>query len=149
VKTTIAAAAVLLALIVIAVWLRQDHDQPATQIPENTEKEAVNESGVPTNNAGPAKWDAAGRFRCSLDKPTFTRTCGFRLVHHKDDKSVDIWIRNLAKDKAEYRVFHYANETFATNDDSKVTWQRKDNNWWVSVNAKEFYAIPYASLRAG
>lgn len=97
---------------------------------------------APANKAGPAKWDAAGRVKCSIGNETFTRTCGFRLVRNQPEEAADIWIRNLAKNKAEYRFLHYANETFASDDGSKVTWTRKAKGWSVQVDGKEFYLVP-------
>lgn len=104
-------------------------------------------AATPVSNAGPAKWDAAGRVNCSVDRDTFARTCGFRLVRNRPEKSADIWIRNLAKNKSEYRVLHFANEAFTSNDNSKVAWERRDDKWRVSVDGKEFYLISDALIQ--
>jgi hypothetical protein len=101
---------------------------------------------VAASNAGPAKWDAAGRVKCSVDSDTLGRTCGFRIVRNQPEAAVDIWIRNLAKGKAEYRFFRYTNQSFIGNDDSAVAWKRKGDNWSVSVDEKEFYLIPDSLL---
>jgi len=35
------------------------------------------------------------------------------------------------------------------NDRSKLAWQRKDDNWWVSVDGKERYFIADALIHGG
>lgn len=103
---------------------------------------------LPTGSAGPEKWDASGRVKCSVDRPSFDRTCGFRLVRHRRDKITDIWIRNLARAKASYRILRYANQTFTAADDSSVTAQLRGHLWQVTVGGKEFYLIPEALMAA-
>jgi hypothetical protein len=51
--------------------------------------------------------------------------------------------------ESDYRFLHYANRAFTTNDSSKLAWQRKDDNWWISVNGREFYFIPDALIHGG
>ncbi len=147
-KTALAALLVLVALVIAFLWAQPNGGPSETRISGDAAKRAADVSAMPANRAGPARWDASGRFRCSVDSPTFARTCGFRLVRNRTDASVHIWVRNLAKDKAEYRILQYANETFASNDDSKVSWERKGEQWWVNVDGKEFYMIPDGVLRA-
>jgi hypothetical protein len=100
-------------------------------------------------NAGPAKWDASGTVKCSLGNDKFDRQCGFRVVRDLPKQAADIWIGNVASGESDYRFLHYANEAFTTNDSLKLAWQRKDDNWWVSVNGKEFYFIPDALIHGG
>jgi len=100
-------------------------------------------------NAGPAKWDASGMVKCSAGSDKFDKQCGFRVVRDLPKQAADIWIGNVANGEADYRYLHYANKAFTTNDSSKLAWQRKDDNWWVSVNGKEFYFIPDALIHGG
>jgi hypothetical protein len=51
--------------------------------------------------------------------------------------------------ESDYRFLHYANRAFTTNESSKLAWQRKDDNWWISVNGREFYFIPDALIHGG
>jgi hypothetical protein len=148
VKTWIVASVILLALIALALWAQSNGDPSEIRISDDAAKRVAGGTAMPASHAGPAKWDASGRFACSVDSATFARTCGFRLVRNEDGKSVDIWVRNLAKNKAEYRVFHYVDETFTSNEDSEVTWQRRGDKWSLSVDGKEFYLIPDALIRA-
>jgi hypothetical protein len=100
-------------------------------------------------NAGPAKWDASGMVRCSAGSDKFDRQCGFRVVRDLPKQAADIWVGNVANGESDYRFLHYADKVFTTNDSSKLAWQRKDDNWWVSVNGKEFYFIPDALIHGG
>jgi hypothetical protein len=100
-------------------------------------------------NVGPTKWDASGSVTCSVDRDTFDRQCGFRVVRDLAKQSADIWVGNVANGEADYRFLHYGNKAFTTNDNAKVAWQRKDDNWSVSVNGKEFYLIPDALVHGG
>jgi hypothetical protein len=106
-------------------------------------------AGATATNAGPAKWDASGSVKCSVGSDTFDKQCGFRVVRDLPKQTADIWIGNVANGEADYRYLHYANKVFTTNDGSKLAWQRKDDNWWVSVNGKEFYFIPDALIHGG
>ena len=100
-------------------------------------------------NAGPTKWDASGSVKCSADRDTFDRQCGFRVVRDLAKQSADIWVGNVANGEADYRFLHYGNKVFTTSDKAKVVWQRQDDNWSVSVNGKEFYLIPDALIHGG
>jgi len=100
-------------------------------------------------NAGPAKWDASGKVKCSLGSDKFDKQCGFRVVRDLPTQAADIWIGNVANGESDYRFLRYANRAFTSNDSSKLAWQRKDDNWWVSVNGKEFYFIPDALIHGG
>ena len=100
-------------------------------------------------NAGPAKWDASGNVKCSAGSDKFDKECGFRVVRDLPKKAADIWIANIANGQADYRYLHYADKVFTGNDKAKLAWQRKDDNWWVSVDGKEFYFIPDALIHGG
>jgi len=101
------------------------------------------------SNAGPAKWDASGNIKCSAGSDKFDKQCGFRVVRELPKKAADIWIGNVANGEADYRFLHYADKVFTSNDKSKLAWRRLDDNWWVSVDGKEFYLIPDALIHGG
>jgi len=142
VSTSIATFVTLLILLAQPLAAQTETIAVATKSP-------ASRTPVSASNAGPEKWDAAGRVRCSVDRDTFDRTCGYRAVRNLADKSADIWIRNLAHGKADYRFLRYANDSFTTNDDSQVVWGRKKDKWWVKVDGKEFYLIPDALIHGG
>ena len=56
---------------------------------------------------------------------------------------------NIANGQADYRYLHYADKAFTGNDKAKLAWQRKDDNWWVSVDGQAFYLIPDALIHGG
>jgi hypothetical protein len=58
-------------------------------------------------------------------------------------------LRPCAPAKAGYRFFHYSAKVFTTSDRSRLAWQRKDDNWWISVDGREFYFIPDALIHGG
>jgi len=65
-------------------------------------------------------------------------------------KAADIWIANIAfKSEERHRFFHYENNVFTTEDKAKLGWQRQDDNWWISVDGKEFYLVPDALIQGG
>jgi hypothetical protein len=99
--------------------------------------------------AGPSKWDASGSVKCSAGSATLNKQCGFRVVRNLPKKAADIWVANIARGETEYRFFHYEDKVFTTNDSAKLSWQRQDDNWWVSVDGKEFYLIPDALIHGG
>ena len=101
------------------------------------------------SNAGPAKWDASGSVRCSSGSDKFDKQCGFRVVRDLPKKAADIWVGNVTNGEGDYRFLRYADKVFTSNDKSKLAWQRKDDNWWVSVDGKAFYLIPDALIHGG
>jgi hypothetical protein len=110
---------------------------------------SVAPNAAAASGAGPAKWDASGSVKCSAGSDTFDQMCGFRVVRDLPRKAADVWIGNAATGQSNYRYLHYADKVFTTNDKSKLAWQRKDDNWWVSVNGREFYFIPDALIHGG
>ena len=106
-------------------------------------------SAAAATNAGPAKWDASGSVKCSAGSDAFDQMCSFRVVRDLPRKAADIWIGNAANGQADYRYLRYADKVFTSNDKSKLAWQRKDDNWWVSVNGREFYFVPDALIHGG
>ena len=98
----------------------------------------------------PARYDASGKVQCSADKPTLDQWCDFRVVRDLPRKVADIWVANIAfKSEERHRFFHYENKVFTTEDKAKLSWQRQDDNWWISVDGKEFYLIPDALIQGG
>jgi len=106
-------------------------------------------SATPTET-GPEKYDAYGEIKCSTDKPTLDQWCEFRVLRDLSKHSAEIWIGNIAfKDELHYRVLYFADGKFTTNDKAKLAWQRQDDNWWVSVDGREFYFITDALIYGG
>ena len=63
---------------------------------------------------------------------------------------VESTIGNIAfKDELHYRVLYFADGKFTTNDKAKLAWQRQDDNWWVSIDGREFYFIPDSLIYGG
>ena len=110
---------------------------------------AADASKLTADIAGPDKWDASGSVKCSAGAPGLDRECGFRVVRTLSKRSADVWIANIAKGQSGYRFFHYADRQFTTSDNAKLAWQRKDDNWWISVDGREFYLIPDALIHGG
>lgn len=106
-------------------------------------------STAAAGNAGPSKWDAAGNVPCSVGSDKLDQQCGFRVVRDLSRKAAAIWIGNIANGQADYRYLHYADKAFSGNGQAKLAWQRKDDNWSVSVDGKEFYLIPDALIHGG
>lgn len=104
---------------------------------------------VAADSAAPATWDAEGKVKCSAGSDAFHRQCEFRVVRDLARQAADIWVGNVANRKADYRYLHYENQAFTTNDKSKLGWYRKQDNWWVSVDGREFYLIPDAVIHGG
>jgi hypothetical protein len=116
----------------------------------------VKKSSVPAaattaaaSNAGPSRWDASGNIPCSAGSDKFDQQCGFRVVRDLPRKAASIWIANVANGQADYRYLRYADKAFTGNDQAKLAWRRVDDNWWLSVDAREFYFIPDALIHGG
>jgi hypothetical protein len=102
------------------------------------------------SETGPEKFDAYGEIKCSADKQTLDQWCEFRVLRDLSKHSAEIWITNIAfKDEVHYRVLYFADGKFTTNDKAKLAWQRQDDNWWVSIDGREFYFIPDALIYGG
>lgn len=98
-------------------------------------------------SAPPARWDASGDVRCSVDSDAFDRQCGFRVVRDLPRQAARVWIAKPTG--GGQRFLAYADRVFTTSDKAKLAWQRRDDNWWVSVNGREFYLIPDALIHGG
>jgi len=105
-------------------------------------------AAAPTS-AVPAKWDASGSVKFSTGSDASYRMCGFRVVRNLPKKSAEIRIGNATNGWTDYRYLRHADNVFASNDRSRLVWQRKDESWWVSVNAREFHFILDALIHGG
>ncbi len=103
-----------------------------------------------SSETGPEKFDAYGEIKCSADKQTLDQWCEFRVLRDLPKHSAEIWITNITfKDQVHYRVLYFADGKFSTNEKAKLAWQRQDDNWWVSIDGREFYFIPDALIYGG
>lgn len=101
-------------------------------------------------NFGPAHYDASGNIRCSASEPTLDKECAFRVIRNLQKQSAEIWIAKLEPKKtARFRVLNYAGKKFTTTDDAALSWQRKVDNWQLTVDGREFYFIPDALIHGG
>jgi hypothetical protein len=101
-------------------------------------------------NLGPTHYDASGNIRCSTSEPTLDKECAFRVIRSLKQQSAEIWIARLAPSKTpRFRVLNYAGKKFTTTDEAPLSWQRKDDNWQVNVDSREFYFIPDALIHGG
>ena len=99
---------------------------------------------------GPAHYDASGNVRCSNGEPLLDKECAFRVIRNLQQQSAEIWIAKLPPNKTpRFRVLNYAGKKFTTTDDAALSWQRKDDNWQLTVDGREFYFIPDALIHGG
>ena len=103
-------------------------------------------AATPASGSWPAKFDATGSVKCSAGEAKLDKMCEFRVVRKAG--GADIYIAKPAA-AASHRVLYFSNKIFTTNDKGKLAWQRKEDNWWVSVNGSEFYFIPDALIYGG
>ena len=102
------------------------------------------------SDTGPAEFDASGKVKCSAGEPTLDQWCGFRVRRDLSKGSAEIWIENIVyNNQVRFRVLHFADGKFTTNDKAKLSWQRQDDNWWVGIDGREFYFIPDALIYGG
>lgn len=99
------------------------------------------------NSTPPPVYDASGKIRCSTGKPTLDQQCDFRVVRHLSAGSAQIWIAHTSETR--YRVLHFADKRFTTDDGAGLSWKRQDDNWRVDVGGKAFYLIPDALIHGG
>ena len=116
---------------------------------------SVRITGNPTEkpvdaNLGPTHYDASGNVRCSTGQPTLDKECAFRVIRNLQQQSAEIWIARLAPNKTpRFRVLNYAGKKFTATDDAALSWQRKDDNWQLTVDGREFFFIPDALIHGG
>lgn len=96
----------------------------------------------------PAKYDATGNVKCSAGKPALDQQCAFRVVREKGKPKAEIWIA-IPGQKGACRFLAYNDKVFTTRGPGDLSWQRKEDNWWVGVDGTEFYFIPDAALLGG
>jgi hypothetical protein len=112
-------------------------------------------AGVPVEktadaNLGPTHYDASGNVRCSTGEPMLDKECAFRVIRNLKQQSAEIWIARLAPNRTpRFRVLNYVGKKFTATDDIALSWQRKDDNWQVTVDGREFYFIPDALIHGG
>ena len=116
---------------------------------------AVKVTGTPAEspadaNLGPTHYDASGNIRCSAGEPTLDTKCAFRVIRNLQQQSAEIWIAKLERNKtSRFRVLNYAGKKFTTTNGAALSWQRKEDNWQLAVDGREFYFIPDALIHGG
>jgi hypothetical protein len=99
---------------------------------------------------GPKHYDASANIKCSTSTPKLDKECGVRVLRNLGQQSAEMWIANIAySDSTHYRMLKFTDQTFTSNDQASISWQRKDDNWLVAIDGKEFYFIPDALIHGG
>lgn len=95
---------------------------------------------------GPTHFDASGNIRCSAGNPALDKECAFRVIRDLQQQSAEIWItRPTPNAMPRFCLLKYAGGKF-TAAGIALSWQRKDDNWHVTVDAGEHYFIPDALI---
>jgi hypothetical protein len=111
---------------------------------------ATKAAAPPASRPPPARYDASGHVKCSTGAGKLDQQCAFRVVRNLAKQAADVWIAKPASGtEPGWRFLHHEARSFTTGDETKVTWQREDDNWSVDVDGKEFYFIPDALLFGG
>jgi hypothetical protein len=111
---------------------------------------ATKAEAPPPSRPPPARYDASGHVKCSAGSGKLDQQCAFRVVRYLAKQSADVWIAKPASGtEPGWRFLHHEARVFTTDDETKVTWQREDDNWSVGVDGKEFYFIPDALIFGG
>ncbi len=94
----------------------------------------------------PVKTDASGDLPCSSGEPSFKPSCAFKVK--RNPYGATIWaVKPDTKDNL--RILYFENDAFSTDDETKMSWKRRGDNWWVGAGEKEFYLIPDAVIWGG
>ncbi|WP_294346443.1 hypothetical protein [Prosthecochloris sp.] len=94
----------------------------------------------------PASGDASGRIVCSGKKENIKSFCEFRVK--RKPNGATIWMVK-PENQNTLRTLYVENNTFTTDDSSKIKQVRVDDNWKVSVGISEIYIIPHALIYGG
>lgn len=97
-------------------------------------------------NIGPLSYDQGGSLHCSRDGET--RACGYRVVHHRDQHSDEIWISNSRHGQMFYRVLHAQRGHFRSEDGASVQARHAGDDWMIDINdGEETYRLPRQDLQ--
>lgn len=94
----------------------------------------------------PASGDASGRIVCSGKKENIKSFCEFRVK--RNPNGATIWMVKPGSLNT-LRALYFENDTFTTDDNSKIKQVRVDDNWKVYVGISELYIIPDALIYGG
>lgn len=86
----------------------------------------------------PARFDATGEVECSAGGATLGQWCEFRVV--RNSFGATIWVVKPGTD-TDVRVLYFESDAWSSDDDSKLSWDRKTDDWLVKVDGKEFYLV--------
>jgi hypothetical protein len=100
-------------------------------------------TGAKTENG----FHAEGTVQCSTGSDSFDHDCNFAVLGAPSGATIIV----NRPDNGEVRAltFARADQSFVAHDGSGLAWQRKDDNWWISANGKEYYLIPDAAIFGG
>ena len=62
--------------------------------------------------------------------------------------SATIWVAKPGTD-TDVRVLYFESDAWSSDDDSKLSGDRKDNDWLVKLNGKESYLVFYEVIWGG
>ncbi len=94
----------------------------------------------------PARSDATGEVECSAGDATLDQWCEFRVV--RNEFGATIWVVKPGTD-TDVRVLYFESDAWSSDDDSKLSGDRKDNDWLVKVDGKECYMVFYEVIWGG
>jgi hypothetical protein len=104
----------------------------------------------PPSRPPPARYDASGHVKCSTGSGKLDQWCAFRVVRDLPRQAADVWIAKPGSGSGTtWRFLHHEAKGFTTDDETRLTWQRQDDNWSVGIDGSEFYFIPDALLFGG
>ncbi len=86
----------------------------------------------------PARFDATGEVECSAGGATLGQWCEFRVV--RGSFGATLWVVKPGTD-TDVRVLYFESDAWSSDDDSKLSWDRKTDDWLVKVDGKEFYLV--------
>ena len=100
---------------------------------------------------GPRYYDASGTILCSFNELSLQERCKFKVIRTLESSRADVWIKPIhaLEQEGAYRLVHFESKRFRTDLNTTISQERKEDNWLIDLNQKEFYFIPDALLYGG
>jgi len=98
---------------------------------------------------GPRYFDAQGHVPCSLHVKRFDTMCHFRVLRNVSLKTAQVWIEKITPNALPFRVLNFDNTRVSLGDNTPMSWEKKEDNWYVTIDNQEFYIIPDALIDGG